>query len=393
MEYDRNIHRSTLIKFSCVVFLCLMIALPPLSHALWEGEIKSFSADQVIISSDGKVMSTSKLYITPDAYRMDGLPTGGQGDVTRNLTFLGLKKLKRQYVYNHDKKLFFESQLDEDDMLKNLKSYEYKNVDSEKVLGEEKVSGYKCVKKEVTTTMTIMGLKITNTQILWQSDKFKFPLRIRMEKGQIMEFRNIDTGKPSKKLFKRPAGYKKVNNMMTVMGMDFAAMAGEKAKSDDKDHKQAQKNINDINVEEMMATMKQTMGENADPEQLAKMQQIMSQAMNQAKQINMEKGAANGLWKIIPERPGDKVGTEIKSPNVYTVTMGTNASLKQVFTFYKQKLQPKGWKDGGMFIQNGQGTFSMTKGQQRLMIALADNPGMEGNYKLFYNITLNGPDI
>ena len=393
MESDRNIHLNTLIKFSCVVFLCFMIVLPPLSHALWEGEIKSFSADQVIISSDGKVMSTSKLYITPDAYRMDGLPTGGQGDVTRNLTFLGFKKLKRKYVYNHDKKLFFESQLDEDYILKNLRSYEHKNVDSEKVLGEEKVSGYKCVKKEVTTTMTIMGLKITNTQILWQSDKFEFPLRIRMEKGQIMEFRNIDTGKPSKKLFKRPAGYKKVNNMMTVMGIDFAAMAREKAKSDDKDHKQAQKNINDINVEEMMATMKQAMGENADPEQLAKIQQIMSQAMNLAKQINMEKGAANGLWKIIPERPGDKVGTEIKSPNVYTVTMGTNASLKQVFTFYKQKLQPKGWKDGGMFIQNGQGTFSMTKGQQRLMIAWADNPGMEGNYKLFYNIKLNGPDI
>ena len=390
MKSDHTIHRCTWTKFFWIAFLCFMVS-PSSSHALFGGKIESFSADQVVISPDGKVMSTSKLYITPDVYRMDGLPMGGQGGVTRNLSILGFKKQNKQYIYNHDKKIFFESQLDEEDMLKKLKSYE--KVDSEKVLGKEMVSGYQCVKKEVTTTMTMMGMKNTSTEILWQSDKFEFPLRIRQEDGQMMEFRNIDTGKPSKKLFRRPTGYKKVNNMMAVMGIDFAAMAREEAKSDDEDQEPAQKNINDINVEEMMATMKQVMGENADPEQMAQMQQFMAQAMNQAKQINMDKGAANGLWKIIPKRSGDKVGSEIKSPNVYTVTMGTNASLRQVFTFYEQKLKPEGWKDSGMYIQDGQGTFSMTKGQQMLMIAWADNPGMEGNYKLFYNLKLTGPDI
>lgn len=309
-------------------------------------------------------MSTSKLYITPDAFRMDGLPMGGQGGITRNLSILGFKKLNRQYIYNHDKKLFFESQLDEDGMLEKMKSYE--NVDSENVLGKEKVSGYKCVKKEVTTTMTMMGTKITSTEILWQSDKFEFPLRIQMEKGQIMEFRNIDMGKPSKKLFRRPTGYKKVNNMMAVMGMDFAAIAREKAESEEEGQQAAPEDISGVDVEEMMATMKQAMGENADPEQMAQIQQIMAQAMNRAKQINMDKGAANGLWKIIPKRPGDKVGSEMKSPNVFTVTMGTNASLKQVFTFYEQRLKPKGWKDGGMYIQDGQGTFSMMKVDDRI---------------------------
>ncbi len=390
MKSDHTIHRFTWINFFWVALLCFMVS-PSSSHGLFGGKIESFSADQVVISSDGKVISTTKLYITPDAYRMDGLPMGGQGGVTRNLSILGFKKLNKQYIYNHDKKLFFESQLDEEDMLKKLKSYE--NVDSEKVLGKEKVSGYKCVKKEVTTTMTMMGMKHTSTEILWQSDKFEFPLRIQMEEGQIMEFRNIDTGKPSKKLFRRPTGYKKVNNMMAVMGIDFAAMAREEAKSDDEDQQAAPEDISDVDVEEMMATMKQAMGENADPEQMAQMQQFMAQAMNQAKQINMDKGAANGLWKIIPKRPGDKIGSEMKSPNVYTVTMGTNASLKQVVTFYKQRLKPKGWKDGGMYIQDGQGTFSMMKGQQRLIIASADNPGMEGTYKLFYNLMLTGPDI
>ena len=181
MESDSTIHRSTWTKFFWVVLLCFMVA-PSLSYALFGGKIEDFSADQVMISPDGKVMSTSKLYITKAAYRMDGLPMGGQGGMTQNLTILGFKKQNKQYIYNHDKKLFFESQLDENDMLEKMKSNE--NVDSEKVLGKEKVSGYKCVKKEVTTTMTMMGMKHTSTQILWQSDKFEFPLRIRMEEGQ-----------------------------------------------------------------------------------------------------------------------------------------------------------------------------------------------------------------
>ena len=385
------IHRSTWTKLFWVALLCFMVA-PSSSYALFGGKIENFSADQVMISPDGKVMSTSKLYITPYAYRMDGLPTGGS--TTRNLSVLGFKKLNKQYIYNHDKKLYFEPQSDEEDMFRKLKSYE--NVDSEKILGKEKVSGYKCVKKEVTTTMTMMGMKHTSTEILWQSDKFEFPLRIQTEDGRIMEFRNIDKGKPSKKLFRRPTGYKKVNNVMAVMGMDFAAMAErDMASDDDKEEQKAasQQNIKNLDVEEMMATVKQAMGENADPEQVAQMQQIMAVAMNQAKQVNMDKGAANALWTIIPKRSGDKVGSEIKSPNTYTVTMGSNASLKQVFTFYEQKLKPKGWKDGGMFIQDGMGTFAMTKGEQRLMIAWADNPGMEGNYKLFYNLKLSGPDI
>jgi len=366
MESGNKIHRDTWVKLFLVVCCCLLLS-PSSSYALFGGKIESFSADQVMISPDGKVMGTSKLYITPDVYRMDGLPTGGMGGMTQNLTILGFKKQNKQYIYNHDKKLFFESQMDEDGMLEKMKSYE--NVDSEKVLGKEKVSGYKCVKKEVTTTMTMMGTKITSTEIVWQSDKFEFPLRIQMEDGQTMEFRNIDKGKPAKKLFRRPVGYKKANSIMAVMGMDFAAMARQDRTSDEEQETGSQSNIENMNVKEMMAKIQQ------------------------AKQTNINKGAAEGLWKIIPKRPGDKVGPEIKSPNVYTVTMGSNASLQQVFTFYQQRLKAKGWQDGGMYIQDGMGTCSMMKGQQMLTISWADNPGMEGNYKLFYNLKLSGPDI
>ncbi|MCK5233015.1 MAG: DUF4412 domain-containing protein, partial [Desulfobulbaceae bacterium] len=294
MKFVNTIHRSTLTNFFWVALVYFMLA-PSSSHALLGAKTENFSADQVMISPDGKVMSTSKLYITPDAYRMDGLPMGGQGGVTRNLTFLGFKKQDKQYIYNHDKKLVFESQLDENGMLEKMKSKE--NIDSEKILGKEKVSGYKCVKKEVTRTMTMMGTKITITQIEWQNDRFEFPLRIKMEEGPTTEFRNIKKGKPSKKLFKHPKGYKKVDNMMAAMGIDFVAMAGERRASRDKARKSApQKNINDIDVEEMMASMQQVMGEDADPKQREQFQQIMARAMNQARQINMKKGAANGLW-------------------------------------------------------------------------------------------------
>ncbi|MFV9644726.1 MAG: DUF4412 domain-containing protein [Desulfobacterales bacterium] len=392
MESANRVHRNTWAKFFLVILVCFIMA-PLSSHALLGGKIESFSADQVMISPAGKVMSTSKLYITPDVYRMDGLPTGGQGGITRNLSILGFKKQNKQYIYKHDKKLFFESQLDENDMLEKMKSSE--NVDSERVLGKGKVSGYNCVKKEVTTTMTMMGTKITTTQIVWVSDRFEFPLRTKMEDGQIMEFRNIDKGEPSKKLFRRLTGYKKVDNMMAAMGMDFGAMAREEAKSDDDKQQAAPEDISDVDVEEMMATMKQAMGENADPEQMAQMQQIMTQALDldRARQTSEDEGAADGLWKVIPKRAGDKLGYEMKAPDVYDVIMGTNASLKQVFTFYKQKLTPEGWKDAGMYLQDGQGNFSMTKGAQRVIISWADNPGMEGNYKLFYNLQLSGPDI
>ena len=91
MKSDRIIHSSKWIKFLGVALFCFMIS-PSLSHAFLDGKIENFSADQVIISPDGKVMTSSKLYITKDTYRMDGLPMGGQGGLTRNLTILGLKK-------------------------------------------------------------------------------------------------------------------------------------------------------------------------------------------------------------------------------------------------------------------------------------------------------------
>jgi hypothetical protein len=105
----------------------------------------------------------------------------------------------------------------------------------------------------VTTTVDKMGMKITSTETIWQSDQFNMPLRIQDEEGVIMEYRNIDKKKPSSKLFQLPEGYKKVGNIMEVMGMDFF-----------------QNNIGDVDSDKFMAGMQLNTGdESADPEQMA----------------------------------------------------------------------------------------------------------------------------
>jgi hypothetical protein len=49
------------------------------------------------------------------------------------------------------------------------------------------------------------------------------PLKVQGEDGNVSELRNISTKKPSADLFKPLSGYTKVDNMMAVMGIDFAA--------------------------------------------------------------------------------------------------------------------------------------------------------------------------
>ncbi len=206
-----------------VSFIFLFISATS-AFGFFGGKITSFSADWVMILPDSDSVNTSKLYVTPEAYRMDGMLMGaGQQGMPKDMTILAFKDKNRQYMYNHDKKLVYESEIDEQEMMDLMKSYQ--NVDSEKILGKETVSGYTCTKKKVTTTTTMMGMKFKQSSIIWQSDKFEMPLKIQGEKGNVSELRNISTKKPSANLFRPLSGYTKVDNMMAVMGMNFG---GEK---------------------------------------------------------------------------------------------------------------------------------------------------------------------
>ncbi len=377
--------------------MLLFVSVAP-SYALFSGKIDSFSADNVKIDSNGKVINTAKLYVTEDAVRIDGIPAAGMGGVNLNLSMLILKKQNKSYFYNHDKKLMFEAPADEKDFSAGYKALD--NIDSEKMLGKETVSGYKCVKKEVITSTQVMGQNMKFKLVVWESDKFEMPLRTMDEDGDIQEMRNINTDKPSKKLFQPISGYKKVDNMMAVMGMDFGAMMSRENDREEEEEEEAQtmpnfarQNPENMDVNKMMEQMSQAMGNNMSSEKKAQFMQTMTHAMNQAKETKEGPGAAKQIWQTIPKRPGDKIGAELKTTHALNVTMGTNASLTSVFNFYKNKLTAKGWKDQGMYLQNDEGSMHLTKGQQSLTISSAENPGIKGNFSKFYMMQLQGPNI
>jgi len=392
--------------FMITIVLACIAATP--AFALFGGKIDNFSADNVTIDENGSIVNTAKLYVNKDAIRIDGISAAGVGGKKLNLSMLILKNHKKSYFYNHDKKLVFEGPLDEKDMMAGYKAMD--NVESEKVLGKEKVSRYKCVKKEVVTSTQIMGQNMKTRLIVWESDKFEMPLKTMDEDGAIQEMRNIKEGKPPKKMMQPLTGYKKVGNMMAVMGMDLGEMMAQGQAMGEEEEAQTRPELTktlgkkkpaakklssqqNLDVNKMMEQMNQAMGDNMSPEEKTQFMQTMAQVMNRVKETKEGPGSAEQIWQIIPRRSGDKVGAELKTTNVLNVTMGTKATLTDVFYFYKEKLTDKGWKDQGMYLQNGQGSLSLVKGELRLTISSAENPGIKGNYSNFYMMQLHGPDI
>jgi len=202
---------------------CLILATPFLNgspaDAFLGGKITKFTADQVFIDPDGNLVNTSKIYMSDKKMRMDGMP-GGPGGQGRNIAMIYLRDKQISYMLNTEKKLYFEGPLNEDQMKQTMKSM--KNVKEEKILGTEKVNGFKCTKKQITTTVNLIGFKKKITSIVWVTKKLDLPIRTQSEDGGITEIRNLKKGAPDDKYFKVPAGYKRVGSIMEIMGMDFS---------------------------------------------------------------------------------------------------------------------------------------------------------------------------
>lgn len=389
--------------FFCIVSPCAAIQLG--------GKVEHFTADSVTIDSSGKVMNTGKIYVSGPVMRMDGIGGmmgRGMGEKTPDISILIFKNQKTMYFYNHDKKLVYQGPLEEEDMLPGYKAMG--DVVSEKTLGEEQVSGYKCTKKQIVTSTNIMGMNQKNTLTVWESDRFEAPLRTMTDDGAINELRNIKEGKPPEKLLKLLPGYKKVGNMMAVMGVDFGAMRDQNQGRDsgsqtvqDSAQSRTEKNRRgqaagqqtreNMNANDLMTQMNEAMGDQMDPEEKKQLMAIMANAMDKAKNTKEGTGAAEKIWQFIPQRQGDQIGAELKTTNVLTVTMGTRADLMSVFTFYKTTLASQGWRDQGMFLQSGEGHLSMSKADMTLSISSADNPGLQGSYANFYIMQLTGPNL
>jgi hypothetical protein len=198
--------------------------------ALPDGKITAFTADQVHMDPNGKIVSTGKLYVTPEKMAMDGMPAGPE---EQTLSIIYFKNDKRQCTLNAQKKLYFEGPIDEQKLMQDLKAT--KTDETEKILGTETIAGLKCTKKERESTVEFMGMKRKIKQIIWVSDMLDMPVRTQTEDGSITELRNLEKGVPAAKYFEIPKDYKKVPNMMAVMGLEFSEDEGEDATLEEED--------------------------------------------------------------------------------------------------------------------------------------------------------------
>jgi Domain of unknown function (DUF4412) len=203
------------------------------AYPLLGGKITKYTADQVTIDSKGTVQHKGKIYATPKKIRMDSISPRGEGSIV--LIFRRDKNIG--WTLNPEKKLYMERPLNEKEMEQATKKF----IDSrnEKVLGTETVNGFKCTKKEVETTVEFMGFKRTVKSIVWISKRMDMPIRTKSQDGSITELRNIKKGSPASKFFEIPKEYKKVSNMMELMGVDMSERkekpskaAGEDKESD-----------------------------------------------------------------------------------------------------------------------------------------------------------------
>lgn len=116
--------------------------------------------------------------------------------------------------------------------------------------------------------------------------------------------------------------------------------------------------------------------------------EIMTSARDKAKKTDYSEGAADDMWGIIPRRGQDEVGSEVRVDKIFSATLGTNSSISSVFDFYKKRLTSKGWQLNSRTIHQGMGFIMMTGENKMLRISSADDPGMKGDFRFFYNIQL-----
>ena len=203
-----------------VALTALALALFLTTGTAQAGKISAFSADQVITDAKGATVNQGKVYMRPDRMRMDVHMPESQGA----MVMIFRKDLDRHWMLNPTAKTYYEDRFKEDELKKLMQDMDH-NQD-ETILGTETVSGFPCTKKQVRTTVTVMGFTNTATTTLWISDKFDMPLRSRSQDGVVTELRNILQKAPADRHFELPDGYRKVDSMIGLF------MTGEDAEMD-----------------------------------------------------------------------------------------------------------------------------------------------------------------
>ena len=192
-----------------------------ISNAQAESVITNFSADNVTINAGGQQTAIGKLYVSDNAIRVDGIPSMAMlKGIKLNLSVLLLKQSGMQYVYNHDKKSVYISSIS-----KSIFTGDYKSMGDIKVgnsIASEMVSGYLADKKSMLINYSLAGQTISTNMFTWENSRFKFPLKLMDEGGNIQILKNIQLGEPAANVFVPLSGYQKVDSLMAVLGLDFS---------------------------------------------------------------------------------------------------------------------------------------------------------------------------
>jgi len=171
---------------------------------------RSFSATQFGIDAKGNAEQHGKIYVSGERYRIEIKAPEGPGQ----LVMIFSKPAQKHWMLNPAKKLYCEQAYNEAELEKFLHSSVAK--EGEKILGTETVNGFKCVKKEVETTMSFMGFSRKSKATVWMSDALGMPVRTRRADGAGTELREIKKGRQPASLFEIPKDFKQVANMIAL---------------------------------------------------------------------------------------------------------------------------------------------------------------------------------
>jgi hypothetical protein len=149
--------------------------------------------------------------------------TMGRGGMGKMVTIMR-GDLQKSYMLNPEQKAYFENTTQRQNRRRTPSVYEYNpdyKIDKIKT-GTETIDNHPCIKYTVTITNTKSGDKYTGT--IWEAtDLQSLPIKNEMVSSDgnksVYELKNIKLKAATADMFEIPAGYKKVDNMMQLMGM------------------------------------------------------------------------------------------------------------------------------------------------------------------------------
>jgi hypothetical protein len=200
-------------KGTLAVALMAVLMAAGICVAASDQKIADYTADHVLIGVKGKVEQESKLSVSGDLIRLDRVTPADP-----KLSFIFRKDRKQAITINAGKRIYFEGPLEEKAFAEAFGLP--LNIKAERAAGEEAVSGFTGVKKEVDQEIDFKKSKKTITSTVWATDRLDLPLRVKTAEGQLLELRHIKESKIDPAVFDPPKDFKKAAALKDVLPSD-----------------------------------------------------------------------------------------------------------------------------------------------------------------------------